>query len=125
MNNATLNAFRGALQEVLGATPVYLGDLPELMDVCVALRPTDGYPSTMYFGTPDTLEPLLEVLIRSRDYATGTDVCSVAMRALDGFSDDTVGVVLSRVVGSPGYLGRDVNGFGEWHFVVRILQTAI
>ena len=69
---------------------------------------------------PETLEPLVEVIIRDKDYASGTDACSGAMKALNGFTDESAGIILTKLVGSPGYLGRNVNGFGEWHFVVHV-----
>ena len=120
MTNEALLAIKAAIQAAVGATNVYIGDLPELGENCVAFRPVDGYPSTVYLGMPETLEPLVEVIIRDTDYASGTDVCSKAMKALDGFTDETVGILLTKLVGSPGYLGRTTDGFGEWHFVTHI-----
>jgi hypothetical protein len=72
---------------------------------------------------PETLEPLVEVIVRDEDYASGTTNCNNSMKALDGFVDSTVGILLTKVVGSPGYLGRNTNGFGEWHFIVHISLT--
>ena len=120
MTNDALQSLQAVIQTAVGATKVYIGDLPELDVNCVALRPVDGYPSTVYLGMPQTLEPLVEVLIRDKDYASGTDACSEAMKALKSFTDESVGILLTNVVGSPGYLGRNVNGFGEWHFIVHI-----
>lgn len=123
MTNEALQSLRTVIQAVTGATKVYIGDLPELGEDCVAIRPVDGYPSTVYLGMPETLEPLIEVMVRDEDYASGTNNCNNAMKALDGFVDSTVGILLTKVVGSPGYLGRNTNGFGEWHFVVHISLT--
>ena len=120
MTNEALKSLQTVVQASVGATKVYIGDLPELDVNCVALRPVDGYPSTVYLGMPETLEPLVEVIIRDKDYASGTDACSEAIKALNSFSDESVGIILAKVVGSPGYLGRNVNGFGEWHFIVHI-----
>lgn len=120
MTNDALNALQQTIQGAVGATRVYIGDLPELDVSCVALRPVDGYPSTVYLGMPETLEPLVEVIVRDMDYASGTDNCSKAMKALNNFTDNATGILLTKIVGSPGYLGRDVNGFGEWHFIVHI-----
>ena len=120
MTNEALSSLRTAIQAVVGATKVYIGDLPELDVACCSIRPVDGYPSTVYLGMPDTLEPLVEVIIRDKDYASGTDACSGAMKALNGFTDESAGIILTKLVGSPGYLGRNVNGFGEWHFVVHV-----
>ena len=120
MTNEALHALRAVVQSAVGDMNVYIGDLPELQEACIAIRPTDGYPSTHYFGMPTTLEPLVELLVRNADYALGTDANSKAMKALDNFTDGASGIVLSKVVGSPGYLGRNTNGFGEWHFMVHI-----
>lgn len=120
MTNDALLSLQNALQQVVGATKVYIGDLPELDENCMSIRPVDGYPSTLYLGMPDTLEPLVEVLIRNREYAVGTDVCSQSLKVLDKYTDESVGILLTKPVGSPGYLGRNVNGFGEWHFVVHV-----
>ena len=120
MTNEALLAIQQRIKAEVGATDVYIGDLPELQVTCVALRPVDGYPSTVYLGMPETFEPLVEVIVRDMDYASGTDTCSKAMKALNNFTDEATGIILSKIVGSPGYLGRDVNGFGEWHFVVHL-----
>ena len=124
MTNEALQSLKTAISAAVGATNVYIGDLPELGENCVAFRPVDGYPSTVYLGMPETLEPLVEVIVRDEDYASGTNNCNNAMNALDGFVDETVGILLAKVVGSPGYLGRNTNGFGEWHFIVHISLTA-
>ena len=113
MTNEALQSLKTAISAAVGATNVYIGDLPELGENCVAFRPVDGYPSTVYLGMPETLEPLVEVIVRDEDYASGTNNCNNAMNALDGFVDETVGILLTKVVGSPGYLGRNTNGFGE------------
>ena len=123
MTNDALTALKTTIQSAIGATPVYIGDLPELDEICVAIRPVDGYPSTVYLGMPETLEPLVEVIVRHTEYASGTDICSNAMKALDGFTAEDVGILLTKLVGSPGYLGRNTNGFGEWHFIVHISLT--
>ena len=123
MTNDALTALKTTIQGAIGATPVYIGDLPELDEICVAIRPVDGYPSTVYLGMPETLEPLVEVIVRHTEYASGTDICSNAMKALDGFTAEDVGILLTKLVGSPGYLGRNTNGFGEWHFIVHISLT--
>ena len=123
MTNDSLTALKTTIQSAIGATPVYIGDLPELDEICVAIRPVDGYPSTVYLGMPETLEPLVEVIVRHTEYASGTDICSNAMKALDGFTAEDVGILLTKLVGSPGYLGRNTNGFGEWHFIVHISLT--
>ena len=118
----TLDALT-VLQQVLvsaGLQEVYIGDLPELAIDSIALRPVDGYPSTLYLGMPDTYEPLVEVLIRNTDFATGTNNSMLALKTLDNFSNTAVGILLAKVVGSPGYLGRNTEGFGEWHFIVHI-----
>lgn len=125
MTNEALQTLRTAISAAVGATQVYIGDLPELGENCVAFRPVDGYPSTVYLGMPETLEPLVEVIVRDEDYASGTDNCNNSMKALDGFVDETVGILLTKVVGSPGYLGRNTNGFGEWHFIVHITLTSL
>ena len=124
MTNEALRSLRAAVQTAVGDMNVYIGDLPELDEACVALRPTDGYPNTFYFGMPTTFEPLVELLIRNADYALGTDASTKAMKALDGFTDVASGIQLSKVVGSPGYLGRNTNGFGEGHFMVHISLVA-
>ena len=120
MTNEALNSLRNVIQGAVGETAVYIGDLPELDIDCLALRPVDGYPSTVYLGMPATLEPLVEVIVRVREYETGTTLSTNAMKAVDNFTDDSVGILLSKVVGSPGYLGRNTNGFGEWHFITHI-----
>ena len=120
MTNEALSSMQRAIKAVVGETAVYIGDLPELDTACIALRPTDGYPSTLYLGMPETLEPLVEVLVRDVDYASGTTNSTKALQALNNYTDDSVGIILSKVVGSPGYLGRDTNGFGEWHFIVHV-----
>ena len=125
MTNEALKSLRTAISAAVGATKVYIGDLPELGESCVAFRPVDGYPSTVYLGMPETLEPLVEVIVRDEDYASGTDNCNNSMKALDGFTAEDVGILLTKLVGSPGYLGRNINGFGEWHFVVHITLTSL
>lgn len=123
MTNNALMSMQAALQAAVGATQVYIGDLPATDENCVAFRPVDGYPSTVYLGMPATLEPLVEVTIRDAEYASGTTNCNNAMKALDGFVDLAVGIMLTKLVGSPGYLGRNTDGFGEWHFIVHISLT--
>lgn len=120
MSNEALSSLQAAIKAAVGQADVYIGDLPELDADCVALRPVDGYPSTVYLGMPATLEPLVEVLIRAHAYATGTDMSTQALKAVDGYIDETAGIMMSKVVGSPGYLGRNTNGFGEWHFITHV-----
>lgn len=120
MTNEALSSLQAVIKSAVGQTEVYIGDLPELNTDCVALRPVDGYPSTVYLGMPATLEPLVEVLVRAQAYAVGTDLSTKALKAVDGFVDETAGILMSKVVGSPGYLGRNTNGFGEWHFITHV-----
>lgn len=123
MTNESLASLKNAITAAVEDVQVYIGDLPELDENCMSIRPVDGYPSTVYLGMRETLEPLVEVIVRNTDYASGTDSCSKAMKALDGFTDEAVGILLTKLVGSPGYLGRNTNGFGEWHFIVHVTLT--
>lgn len=122
MTDKTLRSLKEHLITA-GLSDVYIGDLPELKLNCISIRPVDGYVSTRYFGKTDIKEPLLEVLIRNTDYATGTLNYNVATETLDKLSDEAAGILSAFVTGSPGYLGRNANGFGEWHFLVHLSLT--
>lgn len=100
-----------------GISPVVVGDLPSLRRDCVALKPNDGYGNTRYFSTPSLGEPLLEIIIRNSSYPVGQQQYSTISKALDKYRDPNVGIESCLLVGSPGYLGSDAAGFGEWHLV--------
>lgn len=99
---------------------VVLGDLPSRQLDCVALRPVDGYNSTRYFATKTLTEPLLEVLIRNTDYLQGSVWYNVIAKNLDKYVNKDEGIEGCWLTGSPGYLGADENGFGEWHMIFHL-----
>lgn len=118
----TNNAMKSLRDRILstGIQNVVIGDLPELQESCIAIRPVDGYPSTLYLGMPETMEPLVEVITRNKSYEEGTDMYNKALKALNKYSDTSAGILLCVVTGSPGYLGRNTNDFGEWHFILHV-----
>lgn len=103
-----------------GVDSVYIGDAPSLQLNCVALRPVDGYPSSRYFGKGLMSEPLIEVIVRNQDYQTGQEIYNVVKKTLDKFSDESNGILSCFLTGSPGYLGRDTEGFSEWHMIFHV-----
>lgn len=108
-------------QARLSSTPaVYFGDLPALDLECAALKIVDGYPSSRYFGATDLGEPLLEVVIRSKSYSNGQQWYSEIKTLLDRFSNEQVGIISCMLTGSPGYLGKDINEFCEWHMIFHV-----
>lgn len=119
MNNKALQALRNKLVDA-GLEKVYIGDLPSLQLECVAIRLPDGYASSRYFGTQVLDEPLVEVLVRSKDYATGQNWYMLIADLLDKFVDRENGIVSCLLTGSPGYLGKDTEGFSEWHMLFHV-----
>lgn len=103
-----------------GVKNVYIGDAPSLQLNCVSLRPVDGYPSSRYFGKGLMSEPLVEVIIRNRYYEAGQGIYNTVKETLDKFSDESSGILSCFLTGSPGYLGRDVEGFSEWHMIFHV-----
>lgn len=103
-----------------GIEHTYIGDLPELQMDCIAIRPVDGYPSTVYLGMPATLEPLVEVITRAQRYEVGQEMYNAALKATHNYANEEAGILQCVVTGSPGYLGRDTEGFGEWHFILHV-----
>lgn len=103
-----------------GIPSVFIGDLPSQKTECVAIRPVDGYASTRYFGKTTIEEPLVEVLVRANNYQLGQEWYTKASKALDNFVSPDSGILRSNVTGSPGYLGKDVTGYGEWHFLIHV-----
>lgn len=104
----------------LGIDKVFIGDPPSLELECVSIRPIDGYPSTRYFGDTDCEEPLIEVLVRAKTYSLGQRWYNIVSNGLDRFSDLNVKILSCLLTGSPGYLGADTNGFGEWHMLFHV-----
>lgn len=119
MTNEMLLHFREVLNAA-GLPSVVIGELPTRTTNAVALKPTDGYASVYYFGKASSKEPLLEVQIRNQDYATGQTWSNLVEKTLDKYSNAEVGIDSCILTGSPGYLGADENGFGEWHSIFHV-----
>lgn len=119
MTDVVIEALRDKLVAA-GIQDVYIGDAPSLQLNCVAIRPVDGYASSLYFGMKSIDEPLLEVIVRNTDYKTGQSTYGVVKNTLDKLVDESVGVLSCLLTGSPGYLGRDVEGFNEWHMIFHV-----
>ena len=103
-----------------GVKNVYIGDAPSLQLNCVSIRPVDGYASTLYFCSPSMQEPLLEIIVRNDDYLTGQSEYNLIQKTLDKLVDRDIGILSCLLTGSPGYLGKDVEGFNEWHMIFHI-----
>lgn len=105
-----------------GLTPITIGDLPSQNAQGVAIRPVDGYPSTRYFGQKALNEPLIEIVFRSTEYATGENWYKTASKTLDAFSQSDDGVISCFITGSPGYLGKTSEGRNEWHLLLHATE---
>lgn len=118
----TEQAIKALKEHILqsGVSPVYIGDLPSLDLECVALKPIDGYANTRYFGATDLDEPLVEVVVRSVSYEVGQQWYNKIKDTLDRYSNRSVGIMSCLLTGSPGYLGKDINNFGEWHMIFHV-----
>lgn len=119
MTNDMLLHFRDVLTQA-GLPSVVIGELPTRTMNAVSIKPTDGYASTYYFGRTSSSEPLLEVQIRNQDYATGQLWSELVKGALDKYQNQEAGIDSCFLTGSPGYLGADENGFGEWHTLFHV-----
>lgn len=119
MTDVVVEALRGKLITA-ELQDVYIGDAPSLQLNCVALRPVDGYPSSRYFGKGLMSEPLIEVIVRNNDYQVGQEIYNKVNKTLDKFSDESNGILSCFLTGSPGYLGRDTEGFSEWHMIFHV-----
>lgn len=119
MSDEVMKTLRNMLVEA-GIENVYIGDTPSLQLECVALRPTDGYSSIYFFGRVELAQPLVEVVIRAKAYQLGQSWYDQVKKALDKSSAESVGILSCVLTGSPGYLGRDLNGFGEWHMIFHL-----
>lgn len=104
----------------LGATNVVIGSLPSLETNAVAIRPVDGYRSTFYFGQASTDEPLVEVIIRNKDYASGQALYMALKDGMNQLRNEEAGVDSCILTGSPGHLGSDQTGWHEWHMLFHI-----
>lgn len=116
MSDEVMKALRNKIV-ASGIQDVYIGDAPSLQLECVALKPTDGYASIYFFGRMELAKPLVEVVIRTKAYQLGQSWYDQVKKALDKTNDEEVGILSCVLTGSPGYLGRDLNGFGEWHMI--------
>lgn len=103
-----------------GVSPVYISDAPSLQLECVNIRLPDGYASSYYFGKMEIEEPLVEIVIRSKNYEKGANWYSQIKKILDQWSSPDDGVLSCLLTGSPGYLGRDIRGYNEWHMLFHI-----
>lgn len=103
-----------------GVNPVYIGEIPLQQKDCIALKVIDGYTDTRYFSATDLAEPLIEILIRAESYEKGQTWYNSVKDALDRYSEPEFGILCCWLTGSPGYLGRDVNNFGEWHMLFHV-----
>ena len=117
--NVTLEHLRDKVLE-LEVSNVVIGDLPSRQLDCVAVRPVDGYPSVRYFQQTATDEPLIECVVRHKLYQTGQTWYTKIQKALDQYISKEHGINGCLLVGSPGYLGADENGFNEWHMLFHI-----
>lgn len=119
MTDLAMNAIRDALLDC-GVTNVYIGEAPKYDLDCCAIRPTDGLANSMYFGQPWLQEPLLEVIIRNKEYKEGQEQYNIAFDLLSSYMNFDAGIRQCVITGSPGFLGRNASGFGEWHFMAHI-----
>lgn len=119
MTNAMLSHLRNVLVEA-GLPSVVIGELPSRKLDVIAIKPNDGYTSTYYFGRQSSNETLLEVQIRNKDYVSGQQWSEVVKTTLDKYRNEKAGIDSCFLTGSPGFLGRDQTGFGEWHSVFHI-----
>lgn len=103
-----------------GLEKIYIGDLPSLQLDCIAIRTPDGYASSRYFGLQVLNEPLVEVIVRNKDYATGQNWYMLTSDLFDQLVDTQNGILSCVLTGSPGYLGRDTEGFNEWHMLLHV-----
>jgi len=95
---------------------LYLGDLPDAPDQCVALFEYSG-------GAPEALpglylqRPRLQVRVRSASYQAARELAERIERAMNGrhnlVQGDTL-YVLIQAIQSPGFLGRDDRGRAEF-----------
>lgn len=119
MSNDILLYFQKVLTEA-GLDKVYVGELPTRSIDAVAIKPVQGYNSMYYFGDYVANEPLIEIQIRHRDFYTGQYWSDIAKTSLDKLVNPDENIALCIQVGSPGYLGADSNGFGEWHTLFHV-----
>lgn len=119
MTDAAIKSLRNSILST-GISKVVIGDLPALQLDCVAIRPVDGYASTYYFGATSLGEPLIEVIVRNKSYEVGQAWYNGIVQKLDQSMDESVGILSCMLTGSPGYLGRDIEGFSEWHILFHV-----
>lgn len=119
MTNDMLQQFKELLVGA-GLPSVVIGELPSRKIDVIAIQPVDGYASVYYFGKTSSYEPILEAQIRNKDYRTGQDWSETVKKTLDKYSNKAVGIDSCILTGSPGYLGSDENGFGEWHMLFHV-----
>lgn len=122
MSRSTAEVLRDVIVTT-GIQEVFIGDAPALERECVALRLSDGYESTYYFGKSSIREPLVEIVIRTNLYEKGQQWYTAIRRVLDQYSNQSEGIISCYLTGSPGYLGRDTRGFNEWHMIIHVSRV--
>lgn len=100
--------------------PLIIGDLPTTNTNYVGILEYDGATSTEYFGPKDTSSiyaPIIKIAIRNTSYSEGQEWAQTVKRILHKYHDDYLISVL--LVGSPMYLGKNVEKFHEFQIVFR------
>ena len=109
----------GAYLEAQGlgtlATDLFLGEMPSEPDTCVVVHEYEGGPPVHFMGiaagTAIWEQPRVQVMTRSKSYATARSKAKDAFNKLDGHSGTLSGTEYGyiRALGSPGLLGKDGN----------------
>lgn len=95
-------------------TDIFLGQMPEAPDNCVALFEYAGYSPDLHW---DGERPGLQVRVRNKSYAAGRAKAEQIVQKLHGLAEGMLSgtrYLLIRAEQSPESLGRDANGRNEW-----------
>lgn len=89
--------------------PIYVGDMPDSVEDCIAVFYNDGLDQITYFGGYGaTTYPMVRFLIRSKVYREALTLSSNIEDKFRVYSDDIIPGIIQ--VGDAMYAGRDEKG---------------
>lgn len=98
------------------ATDIFIGNMPDTPNNCIAVINTGGLAPSMYI--PDK-RPTFQVLVRNTDYEAGEIKLSAIRTALHQLANESLVsgqtfVYYIFLNAEGGHIGKDVNGRDEW-----------
>ena len=103
-------------------TDIFLGQMPDQPDNCIALFEYAGSPPDLHWAGE---YPGLQVRVRNKSYAAGRTKIGQIRNLLHGLHNTSLSgtrYLLIKARGSPEILKRDANGRIEWFINFEIIK---